>query len=215
MMKMALKTVFVILTMVGCTSGEKEFLFNGQDLDNWVIYTDDASVNPDSYYYVKDGFIENTGVPMGYMRTKKSYSNYRLHVEWRYPEKPTNSGILLHAFGPDAIWIKHYQAQLKYMKAGDFIINAVDESAQVGDSLYVSTEEVKELIPKMHESNEYEAGGEWNSYDIVCKDNTIKISVNGLLQNVASNCSRSEGYIGLQAEGSKIQFRNIWIKKIK
>lgn len=213
-MKTTVITVLVLLTIVGCSPKEKEFLFNGEDLSNWIIYTEDKSIDPNDFYYVKDGVIENTGVPMGYIRTKKSYSNYHLHIEWRYTEEPTNSGVFLHANAPDLLWIQHYQAQLKHKNAGDFIIHGVGESARLGDSLYVSTEDHKPLIPKMHECNEKEAG-EWNSYDIICKGSTIEIIVNGLLQNVATNCSQTEGSIGMQAEGSKIQFRNLWIEKIK
>jgi hypothetical protein len=66
----------------------------------------------------------------------------------------------------------------------------------------------------LHPSNEKPAG-EWNSFDITCKGNTVEIKVNGLLQNVATNCSLTKGGIGLQAEGSKIQFRNLWIEKIR
>ena len=66
----------------------------------------------------------------------------------------------------------------------------------------------------MKPSNEKKAG-QWNSYDIVCKGNTIEIKVNGVLQNIATKCNETKGGIGLQAEGSKIQFKNIWIQKLK
>lgn len=198
--------------ITSCTL-KKEFLFNGKDLTNWTIYLKDKTVQPEDFFYVKDSVIETLGKPAGYLRTNKAYSNYVLHLEWRYPEKPTNSGIFLHATESDAIWIPHYQAQLKYKNAGDFIVHGIGRKATVGDSLCVSTAEVKPILSKLHPSNEKEAG-EWNTYDITCKDNTIEIKVNGLLQNVAHNCSVNKGYIGLQAEGSKIQFKNMWIKAL-
>jgi len=212
-----MKTIFISMFMLLAIAGfsqKKQPLFNGKNLKGWTIYVGDPKVNPEKFFYVKDGMIETVGVPAGYLRTKKEYSNYRLHVEWCYPEKPTNSGILLHTNGPDKIWITHYQAQLKHGNAGDFIVHGVGEKATVRDSVYVSTEKVKPVVPKLHPSNEKPAG-EWNSYDITCKGNTVEVKVNGLLQNVATNCSLTKGGIGLQAEGSKIQFRNIWIEKIK
>ncbi len=212
-MKTIFISIFVILTVSGFAQ-KKQSLFNGENLNDWTIYVEDKNVNPDDYFYVKDGVIETVGVPVGYIRTNKKYSNYKLHIEWRYPEEPTNSGIFLHTTKPDKIWIAHYQAQLKHGNAGDFIVHGVGVRATIGDSVCVSTEEVKPLIAKMHDSNEKKAG-EWNSYDITCKDNTIEIKVNGLLQNKAINCSLTEGAIGMQAEGSKIQFRNLWIQKIK
>jgi len=212
-MKTILITVVTILTIISCTQ-KKESLFNGKDLTNWTIYVEDENVNPEDFFYVKDGVIETAGIPAGYMRTNKEYSNYVLHIEWRYPENPTNSGILLHATKPDTIWISHYQAQLKHENAGDFIVHGIGRSATVGDSVCVSTADVKPLIAKMNDSNEKEAG-EWNTFDIICKDNTIEIKVNGLLQNKAYDCSITKGSIGMQAEGSRIQFSNLWITDIE
>lgn len=212
-MKTLLLSIFLMLS-ISSFAQKKQSLFNGKDLKDWTIYVEDENIKPDEFFYVKNGVIETVGVPVGYIRTNKEYSNYHLHIEWRYPEEPTNSGIFLHTTKPDKIWIAHYQAQLKHGNAGDFIVHGVGVSATIGDSVYVSTESVKPIIAKMHDSNE-KKGGEWNSYDITCKGNTIEIKVNGLLQNKASNCSLTKGAIGMQAEGSKIQFRNLWITKIK
>jgi hypothetical protein len=93
-------------------------------------------------------------------------------------------------------------------------VQDIGMSATVRDTVYVSTAKAKPIAPKMKPSSEKKAG-EWNTTDIVCKGNTVKIKVNDVLQNYATNCSNAKGGIGLQAEGSKIQFRNIWIEKIK
>jgi len=212
-MKTFLLAVLMMMVVTGF-SQKKQSLFNGKNLSGWTIYAGDPKVNLEKFFYVNNGVIETVGVPAGYLRTKKEYSNYRLHVEWRYPENPTNSGVLLHVNGPDRIWVTHYQAQLKDKNAGDFIVHGVGEKATISDSIYVSTEKVKPVIAKLHPTNEKPAG-EWNSYDITCKGNTVELKVNGLLQNAATNCSLTKGGIGLQAEGSKIQFRNLWIEKIK
>ena len=212
-----MKKILVVALMLVVVSGyakKKESLFNGKELKGWTIFVSDPKISPEKFFYVNNGVIETPGVPMGYLRTKKEYANYHLHVEWCYPEKATNSGIFVHTNGPDAMWPKHYQCQLKTLCAGDFIVNAVAEKATVGDSIYVGTEKVKPIAVKLHPTNEKKVG-EWNSYDIVCKGSTVEVSVNGLLQNTAKNCSMTKGSIGLQAEGSRIQFRNIWIEKVK
>jgi hypothetical protein len=213
MMKTLILVVLVSLSLIGF-SQKKEKLFNGKNLDGWSIYVADQKISPEKFFYVTDGVIETPGVPMGYLRTKKEFENYRLHVEWRYPEKPTNSGVFIHTVGPDKIWPRHYQCQLKHLSAGDFIIQDEGLSATVRDTVYVSTAKVKPIAPKLKPSSENKPG-EWNSYDIVCKGNTVEVKVNGVLQNYATNCSETKGGIGLQAEGSKIQFRNIRIEKIK
>ncbi len=212
-----MKNILVSLFLLAALSGyaqKKESLFNGKDLNGWTIWVSDPTIKPEKFFYVNNGTIETVGVPMGYLRTKKEYSDYHLHVEWCYPEKATNSGVFVHTNGPDKQWPQHYQCQLKTECAGDFIVNAVGEKATAGDSIYVGTEKVKPIAVKLHPSNEKKVG-EWNTYDIVCKGNTVEISVNGLHQNSIKNCSMTKGSIGLQAEGSRIQFRNLWIEKIK
>ena len=215
-----MKALFYISLVVVCISSctdKKQTLFNGENLDGWTIFVEDSTntINPEEFFYVNDGMIETVGVPMGYLRTLKEFSDYHLHVEWRYPEEPTNSGVCLHTTGPDQIWASHFQAQLKYEDAGVIILNGVGLKATSSDSIYVGTEEVKPQVPNQNPTNEKPAGEEWNSYDIICKGNTIEVSVNGLLQNIATNLNVTKGGIGLQAEGSKIQFRNIWIEPVE
>ena len=211
-MKKILITTLVLLFAMSCNT-KKESLFNGKDLAGWTIYTGDSTIDPDAFFYVKDGVIETVGVPNGYLRTIKEYSNYKLHVEWRYPEEPVNSGIFVHTSGPDAIFPNHFQGQLKHKHAGNFIVQGVGLNATVRDSVYYSTPKDKPDVPKENPSNEKPAG-EWNSFDIICKGDTIDLIVNGLHQNTATNCSITKGGIGLQAEGSKIQFRNLWLEPI-
>lgn len=201
------------MVVASCTQ-KKESLFNGENLDGWTIFVDESIISPEDFFYVNDGMIECVGVPVGYLRTVKEYSDYKLHIEWRYPDNPTNSGVFLHTSGPDLVWPAHYQGQLKFQNAGDFIVHGVGLSATIGDTVYVSSDTLKPLIPKINPTNEKPAG-EWNSYDITCIGSTIELRVNGLLQNIATNCSLTKGGIGLQAEGSKIQYRNLWIEHIR
>ena len=203
----------VLVATASCTQ-PKELLFNGKNLDGWTIYVEDPTINPEDFFYVNDGMIETVGVPNGYLRTKKEYSDYHLHIEWRYPDEPVNSGVFLHTTGPDMIWPAHYQGQLKYQNAGDFIVHGVGVRATIRDTTYVSSDTLEPLIPKEHPTNEKPAG-EWNSYDITCNGSTIELRVNGLLQNTATNCSLTRGGIGLQAEGCRIQFRNLWVEPLK
>jgi hypothetical protein len=212
-MKTILFSLFGVLIFTSCTNN-KELFFNGENLDGWTIFVNDSIISPEKFFYVNDGMIETVGVPNGYLRTVKEYSDYKLHIEWRYPEEPTNSGVFLHTNGADLLWPGHYQAQLKYQNAGDVIVHGIGMSATLRDTVYTSSAEKKPLIPKINTTNEKPAG-EWNSYDITCKGSTIEIRVNGRLQNVATNCSVTRGGIGLQAEGSKIQFRNLWIEPMK
>ncbi len=176
-------------------------LFNGKDLSNWVFYLRDASVDPATVFYIKDGVIHIKGDPYGYMRTKDQYSNYRLHVEWRYPVEASNSGVFIHTLTPDTIWPKCFECQLRAGSAGDFVcMNGADmaERAAAG----------RNMITKQQPSNE-KAVGEWNTMEVVCSGSTIEVYVNGLLQNKGTGISHTKGSICLQSEGKDIEFRNV------
>ena len=68
-------------------TGQTIQLFNGKDLKNWVFKLKDPSVDPATVFTVQNGIIHIAGNPFGYMRTKETYSDYKLHVEWRWPSE--------------------------------------------------------------------------------------------------------------------------------
>jgi hypothetical protein len=182
-------------------------LFNGKDLSNWVFKLKDPSVDPARVFTVQNGLIHISGNPFGYMRTKDVYSDYKLHVEWRWPLEATNSGVFVHAQQPDSIWIKCIECQLQAGNAGDFIcMNGADMSERKDKSNIV--------VKKIAASSE-KPTGEWNTMEVVCKANTIEVTVNGVLQNKGTNVSLNKGNICLQSEGKDIEFRNVYLTKLK
>ena len=83
-------------------SGESIKLFNGKDLTGWSAQPQNADA-PADLWTVKDGVLKCQGKPVGYLRTDRDdFSNYVLSVEWRWPEKGGNNGVLVHASTPGA-----------------------------------------------------------------------------------------------------------------
>lgn len=190
-----------------CENEEWIELFDGKTLQGWVMFLPDPNADPLKTWWVKDGVIHCTGTPAGYIRTDKKFSNYRLQLEWRWAGTPGNSGVLLHVQDKDEVWPKSIEAQLMHENAGDFwVIGGTDFDEH--------TNKEDRRVPKKKDSSEKKVG-EWNQYDIWCEGNSIKLYVNGVLQNEANNCTVSEGYIALQSEGAPIEFRNIRLKKLK
>ncbi len=217
-MKTLLKFVplFAIsLAVLSCSTENKIELFNGQNLDHWYIYVDSEDGEPGDLFYVEDGLMNTLGDPFGYIRTKESYSSYELHLEWRWTDEPSNSGVLLHVQGKEMIFPHCVEAQLMHGKAGDFVLMGKGAAITVNDSTYLVTSEEKRYlaIPKFEDSSEKPAG-EWNSYDITSKDGIIELRVNGVLQNKGTEVSLTEGNIALQSEGGPLQFRNIYLKPL-
>jgi hypothetical protein len=56
--------------------------------------------------------------------------------------------------------------------------------------------------------------GEWNSCDIVARDGTVQVSINGVLQNTASKVEPHEGRIGFQLEGAPYELRRVTLTPI-
>ena len=54
----------------------------------------------------------------------------------------------------------------------------------------------------------------WNHYRVLCQDGNIKLAVNGQVVSGASQCKPRKGYICLESEGSKVEFRNIRIQEL-
>ncbi len=177
-------------------------LFNGRDFEGWYMYKKDA-------WKVRDGEIYCSGKPTGFLRTKKEYSDFKLTFEWRWPDKPGNSGVLLHMSDQDKVWPLCVEAQLMNNRAGDLIGMGCkfNENKAKKDGPISYT-------PRMNDSNEKESGG-WNSYEIVCDDDAVELKINGLYQNKATGVSIRKGYIGFQSEGVPIIFRNIKLTPIK
>jgi hypothetical protein len=70
------------------------------------------------------------------------------------------------------------------------------------------------MVIKLAESSEKPAG-EWNIMEITCEANTIEVKVNGVLQNKGTNLNISSGSICLQSEGKDIEFRNLFLTRLK
>ena len=182
-------------------------LFNGKDLNNWTFHLKDPSVDPAKVFYIQDGVIHITGDPFGYMRTKESYSDYLLTLEWRWPEEATNSGVFVHAQLPDTIWPKCVECQLKAGSAGDFVcMNGTDMNER--------RDKAVRSVKKLADSSEKPAG-EWNKMEITCTENTITVYVNSVLQNKATGLNVNSGNICLQSEGKDLEFRNVILTKRK
>jgi hypothetical protein len=202
-----------VVILSGCS--QQILLFNGQDLDGWDAYLKDEKVDPADVWSINNGVIHCNGRPNGYLRTKADYSNYKLHVEWRWVGEPTNSGVLLHTTGENKLWPQSIEAQLMHQNAGDFVTIQTGSAITVNGKRHTpSSERFYKIIAKQHDSSE-NPPGEWNSYDIVCKEDTIQLTVNGVLQNTATESTLTSGAICLQSEGSPIEFRNITITPLK
>lgn len=210
-MNMAIVSVCLGLLAGGC--GERIRLFNGYNLDGWKFYTEDPGIVTSQVWTVRNGILRCEGRPNGYLRTTRSFSNYKLTLEWRWPQEPTNSGVLIHGTGEDRLWPTCFEAQLRSGDAGDLIVIG-EELSLTADGQVRRPQDSRYLrLPRQKPSSEKKPP-QWNRYEILCRGDTLELIVNGVRQNYAEGLSVSSGFLALQSEGSPIEFRNIVLEKL-
>jgi len=183
------------------------YLFDGHTLDGlYPFVPEDTGVDPATVWRAKDGILRCTGNPNGYIRTTRVYSDYHLIFDWRWPESGGNSGVLIHIHEPDEVWPKSIEGQMQHEHAGDFWVIG-------GTSFKEHTDPVNRRVTKQEAHSERPVG-EWNHYEVISRGDSIQLIVNGVLQNVATQCTVQSGYIGWQSEGTPIELRGIKLKAL-
>lgn len=198
-------------------------LFNGRDLAGWTADVPEKDKNPDApaSFIVRDGKLVSLGVPRGHLLTDAVYRNYRLEVEYRFPGKPGNCGVLVHASRLRALsrmFPQSIEVQMMHENAGDFW--CIEENIEVPDmetrrprkegQNYGGSQGDARRILNLTDGSEKPLG-EWNTMVIEARDRTVKVRVNGDLVNEGFNSTADRGKIALQAEGAEVEFRKIEI----
>jgi hypothetical protein len=201
-------------------------LFDGKNLDQWVSSRDQSPAG----WKVADG-VMTVDKSTGNIQTKRSFTSYQLHIEWRIPTDITgsgqsrgNSGLFLASTGPGD---SGYELQIL-----DSYNNETYVNGQAG-SVY------KQFPPLV---NAMRRPGEWQTYDVVWTkptfnaDGSVKTPAyltafhNGvLIQNhvelkgqtvfrgLPEYQASESAPIMLQSHGDPsepISFRNIWLREL-
>ena len=93
-----IKHIFVSFLMLASfavtMAGDEVLLFNGKDLAGWTADVPaadkDSSVSPS--FVVRNGMLVSLGKPGGHLITDRTYSDYRLVVEYRFPKEGETAG---------------------------------------------------------------------------------------------------------------------------
>ena len=136
-----------------------------------------------------------------WLRWDKELADFIFHAEWRFRklegEPRYNSGVFVRNSKDALIW---HQGQTG--AGGGYLF---------GNTLVAGEAKRLNLREKMTE-NRVKPIGEWNTYEIRCQGRTIALWVNGAVVNEFAECDVPKGYIGLEAEGFPIEFRNLKVK---
>jgi hypothetical protein len=162
-----------------------------------------------------------SGNPVGVMRSEKQYENFILHIEWMHVEPGGNSGVFVWSNAkpaeesrlPDGVEVQMLELDWVNLHIKDGVTPPV---AYVHGELFgVGGVETTPDNPRGTRSKSVEnrcfGKGIWNTYDVICVDGVIKLSVNGKYVNGISHSSQKKGYLCLESEGAEIHFRNLRI----
>jgi hypothetical protein len=196
-------------------------LFNGKDLTGWKadVPARDADPKGPPSFVVRDGKLVSLGKPEGHLVSDGRYRDYRLEVEYRFPGKGGNCGVLVHASKPRALYKMFPQSievQMMSGDAGDFWV--IQEDIEVKDmekrrprkegEKWGGAEGDARRILNLTDGSEKPLG-EWNTLVVEARGRTLKVWINGDLVNDGFNATASEGRIALQAEGTEVEFRRV------
>ena len=200
---------------------QKTRLFNGKDLAGWTadVPAKDTEPSAPASFVVRSGLLVSLGTPRGHLLTDASYRDYRLEVEYRFPGKAGNCGVLVHSSKPRALYKMFPQSievQMQSGDAGDFW--CIQENIEVPDmetrrprkegEKWGGSEGDARRILNLTDGSEKPLG-EWNTMVIEARGRGIKVWVNGTLVNEGSNATVDQGRIALQAEGTEVEFRRV------
>jgi hypothetical protein len=199
-----------------------QHVIDGKDISGDPVKWFQVNTEPDTWK--TDGnLLICSGLPIGVIRSEKEYENFMMHIEWRHMEAGGNSGTF--------VWSKAVPGKNRLpdgVEVQMLELDWVNQNVRNGEKppvAYVHGELFGvggvEIVPdnprgvrSKSVENRCKGKGEWNVYDVVCVDGTVKLSVNGKFVNGISKSSQKKGYICLEAEGSEIHFRNIKIVEL-
>jgi hypothetical protein len=197
----------------GAPAGSFQDLFNGRNLDGWVVEGNpNSSTHPDGHpvWSVQDGKIVCDGKGFGFLRYDgQQYGDFTFHVEFKMaPKCNTGLGFRTTVYEAD-------KTRATRPSFYSYEIQLVDDAgkpatATSSGSLY------RYIAPR---SNAIKPAGEWNTIEITCEGPRVRVVLNGEeIHDVdqttveALKDKPTKGYVCLQNHGGKVEFRNVRIR---
>jgi hypothetical protein len=222
--------VIILVLVAGVLNAQKPLFKFGEEIDFKKITSGQKvkgepvqwiQVNTeDSTWILKGKELVCNGLPIGVIRSEKKYENFILHIEWKHMEAGGNSGTFVWSKAepgenrlPDGLEVQMLELDWVNLNMRN---GEKPPIAYVHGELFgVGGVKIIPDNPRGERSKSVEnrclGKGEWNTYEVVCVDGTVKLSVNGKFVNGISQSSQKSGYICLESEGAEIHFRNIKI----
>lgn len=165
-------------------------MFNGRDFSGWRFNEDVNPATPPANWQVADGVIRLSGGGSPHLASEQEYGDYEMRFEWRALREKYNSGYYVRSGRK----IGANQINLAKGSEGAFINGSLSGAAKVPDL--------------------QKPAGEWNEWRLRAEGDKVSFWCNGKLAWEATGLKAERGYIGFQAEGAPLEFRNLRIKNL-
>lgn len=197
-------------------------LISGKQVKGSAIKWVNVNTEKDTWSLQND-LLVCKGLPIGVMRSEKQFENFLMHIEWRHMEAGGNSGVFVWSSArpgdnrlPDGVEVQMLELDWVKLNKRNGVTPPI---AYVHGELFgvggvTTTPDNPRGERSKSVENRCKGRGEWNTYDVVCVDGVIKLSVNGKFVNGIANATQKKGYLCLEAEGALIQFRNLQIVEL-
>ena len=164
-------------------------LFDGQTLFGW-------KANSDLNWSVKEGVISADAGSPGLLCTTTRFADYELRCDYRVA-KGGNSGIFLRTpFKPTDPAVDCYE------------LNMCDTHPAFGTA---------SLVKRTKPESPVTGDGDWHTFHVRVEGPNVTVQFDGkpvLEYTDATDKPLTTGYIGLQMNGGKIEFRNVYLKPL-
>lgn len=201
-MKKYYLSFLLISLLFSCTKNQKSetiSLFNGENLDGWIIYGTEK-------WYVEDYELVCESGPdkeYGYLGTEEKFDDFILTLQFKQ-ENNGNSGVFFRS-SVDGTKVKGWQVEVA---PPGLHSGGIYES--YGRGWLIKPDTAKDSVVKM---------GEWNSMKIKVISDEVTTSINGteMIKIKDSIIGKGIGGVALQIHdggGIKVRWKNLRIKKL-
>ena len=201
-MKKYYLSFLLISLLFSCSENQKLetiSLFNGENLDGWIIYGTEK-------WYVEDYELVCESGPdkeYGYLGTEENFDDFILTLQFKQ-ENNGNSGVFFRS-SVDGTKVKGWQVEVA---PPGLHSGGIYES--YGRGWLIKPDSAKDSVVKM---------GEWNSMKIKVISDEVTTSINGteMIKIKDSIIGKGIGGVALQIHdggGIKVRWKNLRIKKL-
>ena len=178
---------------------------------------DQLKSDKEGAWELKDGVLQPSEKPGGYIWTKEKYEDVEIHLEYKTSSE-CNSGLFFRTDPKNAV-------------QGGFEIQIASNDIYDGKQVIGSLYDAKEPTERAGKPD-----GEWNKMTLTCKGPMIKVVINGKtvidvnidnwttanknpdgsknkFKTALKDLPRS-GHLGFQYHGHPVWFRNVTVKKL-